>query len=251
MSRRTGVAKSPRFTTHSNSVLYRPVAPGNPGIWQRQHSTPAHQRKLYSRPARPDWVSPASSADLPPSNMRNVCSGMRPKLAGETLAPRSRQPSQSQPRRLTSAGSLLPSRWTPPAQESRQMDIQITLPAAPAPECPDHPELCQNGTLRVTFRVGKGHGGETVGLRGRQNAPPVRHFGTQPLSSSLNHYPKISCLSRPARASGELLPLRTPTPRFSTLRLPTARTLAASKSRPRIPAYSSLIHMLRKRTGLL
>jgi hypothetical protein len=165
MTRRTRVVESPHGATHSNSVLYRPVAPGNSGIWQRQHSTRTHRRKLYSRPARPGWVSPASSAGLRPGNMREVSGGMRPKPAGETPAPPSRPPSQSQPDRLTFAGPLLPSRLTPPATESRQIYIQSTLQSASASEGPGYPELCQNGTLRVTFRVGRGHGGDTVGIR--------------------------------------------------------------------------------------
>src|ERR1035437_1970385 len=115
MTPRTWVVESPHGATHSNSVLYRPAAPGNPGIWQRQHSTRAHQRKLFVRPVRPDWVSPASSASLLPGDLRDVGEGIGPKPAGEALAPPSRPPSQSQPRRLTSAGSSLPSLWTPSA----------------------------------------------------------------------------------------------------------------------------------------
>src|ERR1035441_2182946 len=46
-----------------------------------------------------------------------------------------------------------------------------SLPFLSIFKCPGYPELCQNGTLRVTRWVGRGHGGDTVGAwRGKGGA---------------------------------------------------------------------------------
>src|ERR1035441_2629227 len=43
------------------------------------------------------------------------------------------------------------------------MDSSATSESPPAFECLGHPELCQNGTVRVAGLVGRGHGGDTEG----------------------------------------------------------------------------------------
>src|ERR1035438_1549675 len=75
MTGRTGVAKSPRFATHSNSVLYRPAPAANPGIWHKQLNTQAHWRKLFLQSARPHGASPASSPDALPGTVLGSAAG--------------------------------------------------------------------------------------------------------------------------------------------------------------------------------
>src|ERR1019366_2631548 len=48
----------------------------------------------------------------------------------------------------------------------------------PAFECLRHAELCQNGTLEVTFKVGRGYGGGMVGVwRGKGGGKDGRRRG--------------------------------------------------------------------------
>jgi hypothetical protein len=122
-----------------------------------------------------------------------------------------------------SAATQLPAEQLRPATIGR-LNVKpnglFRTPALPtrfpdAFECHRIPELCQNGTLKATRRVGRDYGGTTVGRRtGKggpartpRNALSVPFWHTTPSSLSLsicNRCPKSPCPSRPL--SGRLEP---------------------------------------------
>jgi hypothetical protein len=93
----------------------------------------------------------------------------------------------------------------------------LRYPTIPAPHLPafehlGHPELCQNGTLRITDWVGRGHGGDTVGIRGLSGAAEGSFqcaiLAHNPLLTSNVNQPSLPpkpCLPEPAQRPLEQL----------------------------------------------